>query len=182
MNFTPMFAEDISPAVLVIIIVPAILVLTAFFSLAVYTSRRTGRPLKTELISKLGPVVLVMLLLLLFGPLVNRSGTHLPFIVILAILVGSRLLLRRRKPPEAQTEMKDFSSSSPRPAAPPFPLLSLPFMVGAWMFFLIVLVICSLAYLQSPWTSGTWILAGVSLLCLVLIPVQIIRYFRGKPK
>ena len=178
-----MFAEDISPAVLVVVIVPAILVLAIFVSMAMAASRRTGRPLQTELIRRLGPITVAVLLTVMVSLLTNRNSP-LPLIVGAAVLVVLRLFLfwRRRKPHEvSQTEVKDIPPSSPRPAAP-FSPLSLPFLVGAWFLFLFVLVYFCAQYLQSPWTSGTWILAGASVLCLVLIPVQIIRYFRGKQR
>jgi hypothetical protein len=182
MTFTPILAEDIPPYVLVVVIVPALLVLALYCSMAMAASRRTGRPLQTELIIRLVPVGVVILLCLLVSLLTNRGSASLPSIVIVVIAVVGVLLrvyLRWRMPPKAQTEMKDIPSSSPRPARN-FSVLSLPFMVAAWFLFFAFLIFCCVKYLDSSWNQELSILAGVSILCLVLIPVQIIRYFRNK--
>src|SRR5262249_26297956 len=131
----------------------------------------------------IGRLVLVLFSgFLLFFLLTVRGRAPSSFITValLPLLVGLWSLYmwgRRKKSPEAsQTVVKD-APTSPGLAERTF---SIGFMVAAWPFFLFVLAVC-LAY-RSSWTWGVWILVGVLVLCLVLIPVQILRYFRGKQK
>jgi hypothetical protein len=181
MTITPILAEDISPFVLVIVIVPAILVLTFIFSISLSSSRRTGRPLKTELLSRLVPILAMILISVVAIRI--RGGDALPSTMVVALPVAAALLgvyMRRRKPPQAPpTETKDIPPSPPRPARP-FSPISLPLMVAAWFLFFVFLIICCAKYLQLSWTLETWMLASVSVLCLILIPLQIIAYFRNK--
>jgi hypothetical protein len=176
MNTALMLAEDIPPYVLVIVLVPALLALLVVFSMARAASRRTGRTLQTELMFRLVPVAVVILVALL----VTRGNATLPVLIavpVVAVLL-SRYLRSRNLPEASPTQMKENPPGPPRAER----MLSLLFMVVVWLLFLAFLLFCCTKSLRSPWTTETRILAGVSILCLVLIPVQIIRYFQNRPK
>lgn len=174
MNFTPILAEDISPVVLVVFLAPLFLGLLALRFIDV--SRRTRRASPAGLIISLvavfgGGVILFFLLTV-------RGGAPSSFIEIAAVPVVlglCGLYLQWRKSREApQTDMQDVPPSSP-PAKRKF---SVPTMVVAWLFFLILLLNFCMRYLHGSLAGEEWILVSLLILFLVWIPVQIIRHLR----
>jgi len=78
--------------------------------------------------------------------------------------------------------MKNIQISSPetdRKIARP---ASIIFMIVAWLFmagFLAWLLYCAHTY-DDPWNIVTCIFGGVCLIVLLIIPIQLVRYFRDK--
>jgi hypothetical protein len=100
MNFTPVFAEDIPPTVLVVFLVP--LLLGVFALRGITAARRTGGSSSKGLIINLVAVAVGGVILFLL--LTVRGGAPTSFIVVAAIPVVAGLLslyVRGRKSQEA---------------------------------------------------------------------------------
>jgi hypothetical protein len=62
-------------------------------------------------------------------------------------------------------------------------LPSVIFMVAAWLFLaaVVALVLHSVSSDDSPWELWTYLYVCIPSVLLVLIPIQLVRYFRGRP-
>jgi hypothetical protein len=117
--------------------------------------------------------------LFLFFFLTIRGGVPDYFIAMAAIpfLVGLLTVVQwARMSPERREAIRTAANAASR-AQPRF---SVAFMLLAWIVFFVVLGV----FWQQTSTGGsfTWVVVGVLILCLVLIPVQIIRYIRNKAR
>jgi hypothetical protein len=79
--------------------------------------------------------------------------------------------------------MKNIEIISPKTERKIVWFPSIVFMVAAWLFLaaIVVLVLHSAYSDDSPWELGTYLSVCIPSLLLVLIPVQLVRYFRERP-
>jgi membrane protein YdbS with pleckstrin-like domain len=62
-------------------------------------------------------------------------------------------------------------------------LPSIIFMIAAWVFLaaIVVMVLDSVYSDDSPWELWTYLYVCIPSVFLVLIPIQLVRYFRQRP-